>query len=61
MTHISVGRKDTRDLFFKELHQNIKLKLEFNPSKFLVTEMIRISGSIFVQVFSKSEKFPFKA
>ena len=37
-------------------HQNIKLTLEMNPSKFLDADFIREKGSILTQVFSKPHK-----
>ena len=39
-------------------HQNIKLTLELNPTKFLDTEIIRSNGKITTQVYNKMKKLP---
>ena len=49
------------DKLFEELNscnENTKLTLEANPTKFLDTELVRESGEITTQVFSKSTKLP---
>ena len=54
-------KKSIRRMLFKDLnsyHQNIKLTVEVNPSKFLDTELIREKRSILTQVFTKLHKFP---
>ena len=54
-------KKNIRDTFLEDLnsyHQNIKLTMEVNSSTFFDTELIREKGSILMQVFNKSHKFP---
>ena len=54
-------KKKEVDKLFEELNsynEKIKLTLEVNPTKFLDTELVRESGEITTQVFSKSTKFP---
>ena len=53
-------KKNIRDMLFEGLnsyHQNIKLTVEVNPSRFLDTELIREERSILSQVFNKPHKF----
>ena len=54
-------KKNDADKLLEELNsynENIKLTLEFNPAKFLDTELVRENGEITKQVFSKSTKLP---
>ena len=39
-------------------HQNIKLTLELNPTKFLDTKIIRSNGKIITQVYNNMKKLP---
>ena len=59
----NVHRKEnTNDVSFQNLndyYKNIKLTLEENPKKFLVTKVIRMNNTILTQVFIKSKTFPF--
>ena len=43
---------------FNLYHQNIKLTLEMDPTKFLDTEIIRSNGKITTQVYNKLKKLP---
>ena len=52
-------KKNDVDELFEELksyNENIKLKLEVNPTKFLETKLVRENGEIATQVFSESTK-----
>ena len=44
---------------FNLYHQNIKLTLEMDPTKFLDTEIIRSNGKITTQVYNKLKKLPY--
>ena len=49
------------DKLFEELNsynEKIKLTFEVNPTKFLDTELVRETGEVTTQVFSKSTKLP---
>ena len=56
-----VRRKEViRDMLFEDLnsyHQNIKSKVEVNPSKIFDAELMREKGSILTQVFNKLYKY----
>ena len=54
-------KKNYVDKLFEELNshnENVKLTLEVNLTNFLDTELIRESGEITMQVFSKSTNLP---
>ena len=59
-TYVRIKKNDVEKLFeeLNSYHENIKLTLEVNPTKFLDAELIREKGEIKTQVFSKSTKLP---
>ena len=53
---LMIHKKNLRDVVFEDLsnyHQNIKITVEVNPSKFLDRKLIREKGAILSQVFNK--------
>ena len=54
-------KKNTTDELFEKLntyHDNIKLTIEENPTKFLDTEIVRHNSTIITKVYRKSNTFP---
>ena len=54
-------KKNTTDELFEKLntyHDNIKLTIEENPTKFLDTEIVRHNSAIITKVYTRSNKFP---
>ena len=54
-------KKNETDKLYNALspcHQNIKLTLELDPTKFLDTEIIRSNGKMTTQVYNKMKKLP---
>ena len=59
MIYMSEKKKNETDKPYNALsfyHENIKLTLESDPTKFLDTEIIRSNGKIKTQVYSKMTK-----
>ena len=58
-TYVRRKKNETDGLYnaLKSYHQNIKLTLELNLTKFLDTEIIRSNGKITTQVYNKTGKF----
>ena len=55
-------KKNTTDELFEKLntyHDNIKLTIEENPTKFLDTEIVRHNLAIITKVHTRSSSFPF--
>ena len=55
-------KKNTTDELFEKLntyHDNIKLTIEENPTKFLDTEIVRHNSAIITKVHTRSNSFPF--
>ena len=59
-TYVRRKKNETDELYnaLNSYHQNIKLTLELNPTKFLDTEIIRSNGKITTQVYNKMKKLP---
>ena len=59
-TYVRRKKTETDELYnaLNSYHQNIKLALELNPTKFLDTEIIRSNGKITTQVYNKMKKLP---
>ena len=57
-TFVKRKKNDTDELYnaLNLYHQNIKLTLELDPTKFLDTEIIRSNGRITTQVYNKMKK-----
>ena len=57
-TYVIRKKNETDELYnaLNSYHQNIKLTLELNPTKFLHTEIIRSNGKITAQVYNKMKK-----
>ena len=54
-------KKNATDELFEKLntyHDNIKLMIEENPTKFLGTEIVRHNSAIITKVYTKPYKFP---
>ena len=54
-------KKNATDELFEKLntyHDNIKLTIEENPTKFLDTEIVRHNSAIITKVYTRSNKFP---
>ena len=59
-TYVRRKKNETDELYYnalKSYHQNIELTLEFNPTKFLDTEIIRSNDKITTQVYNKMRKY----
>ena len=59
-TYMRRKKNDVNELFeeLNSYHENIKLMLEVNSTKFLDTELVRENVQILMQVFIKSTKLP---
>ena len=59
-TYVRRKKNETDELYnaLNSYHQNIKLTLELNPTKFLDTKIIRSNGKITTQVYNKMKKLP---
>ena len=59
-TYVRRKKNETDELYnaLNSYHQNIKLTLGLNPTKFLDTEIIRSNVKITTQVYNKMKKFP---
>ena len=59
-TYVKRKKNETYELsnVLNLYHQNIKLTLELDPTKFLDTEIIRSNGKITTQVHNKKKKLP---
>ena len=62
-THVSRKKKHSKHAItllkdHHSYHQNPKIMMVVNPSKFLDTDLIREKGSILMQIFDKRNKFP---
>ena len=59
-TYVIRKKNETDELYnaLNSYHQNIKLTLELNPTKFLDTKIIRSNGKITTQVYNKMKKLP---
>ena len=54
-------KKNTTDELFEKLntyHDNIKLTIEENPTKFLDTEIVRQNSAITTKVYARPNEFP---
>ena len=58
-TYVRRKKNETDELYnaLKSYHQNVELTLEFNPTKFLDTEIIRSNDKITTQVYNKMRKY----
>ena len=58
-TYVRRKKNETDGVYnaLKSYHQNIKLTLELNPTKFLDIEIIRSNDKITTQVYNKMDKF----
>ena len=59
-TYVRRKKNTTDELFekFNTYHDNIKLMIEENPTKFLDTEIVRHNSAIITKVYTRSNKFP---
>ena len=59
-TYVRRKKNETDELYnaSKSYHRNIKLKLEFDLTKFLDKEIIRSNSKITTQVYNKMKKLP---
>ena len=59
-TYVRKKRNQTDELYnaLNSYHQNIKLTLELDPTKFFDTEIIRSNGKITIQEYNKMKKLP---
>ena len=59
-TYVRKKRNQTDELYnaLNSYHQNIKLTLELDPTKFFDTEIIRSNGKITTQEYNKMKKLP---
>ena len=54
-------KKNTKDELYQKLimhHNNIKLTIEENPTKFLDIEIVRHNSAVITKLFTRSKKFP---
>ena len=59
-TYVRRKKNETDKLYnaLDSYHQNMKLSLELDPTKFLDTDIIRSNGEITTQVHNKMKKLP---
>ena len=59
-TYVRRKKNETDELYnsLNSYHQNIKLTLDFDPTKFLDTEIIRSNGKPATQMYNKMKKLP---
>ena len=59
-TYVRRKKNETDKLYnaLDSYHQNMKLSLELDPTKFLDTDIIRSNGKMTPQVYNKMKKLP---